>query len=136
MKQNEITKEEYLKVLTQFMQLKNQAPPHVFFEGIEIELYEEDLKNPDCKTILDAPLTEPVKSILDNLNKEVSTYIEKSEVKKDDSGTNFYLTKEKIDVIGKFIGVSYTYQDWYFIIDLGKDEPYLFQSITIPLNFI
>ena len=44
MKQNEITKEEYLKVLTQFMQLKNQAPPHVFFEGIEIELYEDNGK--------------------------------------------------------------------------------------------
>ena len=31
MKQNEITKEEYLKVLTQFMQLKNQATDHLFF---------------------------------------------------------------------------------------------------------
>ena len=136
MKQNEIIKEEYLKVLTQFMQLKNQAPPNVFFEGIEIELYEEDLKNPDYKTILDAPLPEPVKSVLDNLNREVSTYIEKSDIRRDNSGTNFYLTKEKVDTTGKFIGMSYTFQDWYFIIDLGENEPYLFQSISIPLNFI
>lgn len=136
MRQTEITKAQYLESLSQFMKIKDQAPPNFFFEGTEIELYEEDLKNPDYKTILDAPLPEQIKSIIDNLNKKVTTFIEKSDIKKDASGNYFYLNKKKIDITGKFIGVSYTFQDWYYIIDLGKDEPYLFQSISIPLNFI
>lgn len=136
MKQTEITKAQYLESLSQFMKIKDQVPTNFFFEGTEIELYEEDLKNPDYKTILDAPLPEQIKSIIDNLNKKVTTFIEKSDIKKNASGNYFYLNKKKIDVTGKFIGVSYTFQDWYYIIDLGKDEPYLFQSISIPLNFI